>query len=556
MKPPRKAIVLAAGFGSRLAPITHQCPKPLIPLHGKPMIVHVLEQLQSWGVDEVLVNVHHLAEVMVHELPSLVPEGMKLNLSFEPSILGTGGGLRRMAWFFSKEPLWVCNADVWQKLDPKPLLNAWEKQKPLACLWMVPDKGPRTVKVEKGKVKDFHGAGAFQPPKASSMNKDPHSTLMTFSGLHLINQDVLPFLPDQEFSSVITAYDKALAAGRTIIGLEVPGSEWADIGTPNQLLETEKGPVIFPSNWLLTSEEQKRLPEVDRVELMPARGSDRTFRRLISKERTEILIRSGEERPENLRLVKHTRFLDRKGFRVPEIYKRAQKDRWLQVEDLGGTHLLDRLQSGSTTRNQRDMRLVLELIARFHSLKVPTSLELEPAFGPKLYAWERDLFKNEFLSRHAKVSDFRKLEKSLFRLSEDLADVPQVLIHRDLQSTNIMWLKNNPGLIDFQGMRMGSAAYDLGSLLADPYVNRSKDLQRDLVKIYNRFAERSISESEVAQGAVQRLLQALGAYGRLGAQKENQRFLRYIPAALTQLTYWAEDSVIEGWAQSMLSARN
>ncbi|MGA0334245.1 MAG: nucleotidyltransferase family protein, partial [Kiritimatiellia bacterium] len=334
MNRPRKAIVLAAGFGSRLAPVTLHCPKPLVPLRGKPILQHQLELLQSWGVNEVLVNVHHLAEKMVKALPKLCPRGLKLNISFEAEILGTGGGLRRMGWFLEEDPVWVCNADVLQQLDPAPLLRVWKQHQPLSCLWMLPDRGPRTVKVETGRVVDFRGGG------------------WTFSGLHLLNRRILNYLPDRSFSSVIEAYEAGMAAGESVCAVEVPDSEWADVGTPEQLLEANGAPVIFPGartgsarkisgivvppEWGLSSGEQRQLPEVEGVEILPARGSDRSFRRLYFPGHQEILIRSGEARPENFRFAGHSRFLARRGIRVPRILKSRAQGRWLQVEDLGG----------------------------------------------------------------------------------------------------------------------------------------------------------------------------------------------------------------------------
>lgn len=536
MKPPRKAIVLAAGFGSRLSPLTLDCPKALVPLHGKPMILHVLEQLADWGVEEVMINVHHLAEKIVAALPGICPGGLKLNFSFEARILGTGGGLRRMGWFFDEVPLWICNADVYQRLDPAPLLAAWYQNAPLACLWMLPDCGPRTVKVTQGGVRDFRAGG------------------MTFSGLHLVNRDLLAYLPDSEFSSVITAYDAALVDGKTIMGVEVPGSEWADVGTPEQLLAAEGGPVLAPGLRLrkgqvaeglilpphlgLSGAERKKLPEVEAVGMLPARGSDRSFRRLYHAGGSDILMCSGNARPENQRFVGHTRFLKRQGIRVPAILENREQGRWLRVEDLGGEHLLDRLQSGSPRRNLQDMKAVLEGVARFHALRVPAQLSLEPPFDQNLYAWEQALFEKEYVQRYGEVSELRKWPDLLFRVPEVLRALPRVLLHRDLQSTNVMRVQGKWVLIDYQGMRLGPAAYDLGSLLADPYVNRSRDLQQDLLDYYNQIGPATVSESVFAAGAVQRLMQALGAFGRLGALKGNERFIGHIPAALQQLQAW------------------
>lgn len=570
MKRPRKAIVLAAGFGSRLAPLTLDCPKPLVPLRGKPMIGHVLTQLREWGVREVLVNIHHLAGEMLREVPGWCPAGMRLNFSFEAEILGTGGGLRRMQWFVGDDPLWVCNADVLQTLNPRPLLKAYEREKPLACLWMLRDAGPRTVKVENGKVVDFRGGG------------------VTFSGLHLMSPKLWSYLPDQEFSSVITVYEQALSAGETILGVEVSGSEWADVGTPEHLLEAAGDSVIFPganveagarlkkaivgpgaklrkgvkaSGFIvspqrgLSDEERKWLPEVDAVERLSPRGSDRSFRRIFTHEGTELLIASGSTRPENMRFAGHARFLRKQGIRVPAIVESRKKGAWLRVEDLGRVDLQERLLKGREKRNRMDLKKVLELLARLHRIQVPQGLKLEAPFDATLFAWERTLFREQFLLRHDPTADVEGLDAALADVAKRLEDQPRVLLHRDLQCTNVLWVDREPALIDFQGMRLGPAVYDLGSLLADPYVGRTKEEQLEALAVYNRHAEQLIEEEVYALGALQRLAQALGAYGRLGAMPETRRFLEHIPEAVRQMGLWAEDERLRSWARAFLEGQ-
>ncbi|HPA77990.1 MAG TPA: NTP transferase domain-containing protein, partial [Kiritimatiellia bacterium] len=98
-KIPRRAVVLAAGFGTRLLPLTRIRPKALLPLGGRPMLEHSLRLLASWGVDDVLVNCHWLADQVVDFLRGVRLPGMKISISHEPEILGTGGVLRRAEWF-------------------------------------------------------------------------------------------------------------------------------------------------------------------------------------------------------------------------------------------------------------------------------------------------------------------------------------------------------------------------------------------------------------------------------------------------------------------------
>jgi aminoglycoside/choline kinase family phosphotransferase len=214
-------------------------------------------------------------------------------------------------------------------------------------------------------------------------------------------------------------------------------------------------------------------------------------------------------------------------------------------------HLLDRLKSGSPRRNRSDMAQVLEVTARLHDLHVPGSVSLEPAFSPALYRWEHRLFEEEFLTRHDPTANPVSLHGELLQVAEALQGEPQVLVHRDLQSTNFLWRDNQPMLIDAQGMRLGPAAYDLASLLADPYVDREPDEQLALLNHYNQMAKVPVAPEAYALGATQRLVQALGAYGRLGAQPATRRFLHFVPAAVRQLGFWApEEGALKAWAEA------
>lgn len=565
MRPPRRAIVLAAGYGTRLHPFTLDCPKALVPVHGRPILAHTLERLAGWGVEEIAVNVHTHADQIVEALPGITPAGCRTVVSFEPEILGTGGALRRLGWFWGPEPLWICNADIWAEVDPSPLLRQFESRRPLACLWMVPGQGPQTVRCSPtGEVEDFRSTG------------------LTFSGLHLTSGEILETLPQEEtFCSVIPAYENAMKQGRRVLGVEVPGSSWMDIGTPQHLLEVNGGSVQFPGSDVgpgirlqnaivgqgavlrgrrtvsgqivsarigLSPPEQKRFPKVGSVELLPVRGSDRSYRRLFSASGTSILSVSGEDRPENTRMASHTRFLRKQGIRVPELLSSWNRGRCLELEDVGRVHLLDRLQEGTSRRNRTELLTTLRLVARLHACRSPR--HLEAPFDRRLVRWEHDLFFRCFLDQMDPDADRKRLRRALSDVGRRFLSAPRVLVHRDLQSTNVLWHKGSPVLIDFQGMRKGPASYDLGSFLADPYVNRSREEQEALLEAYNAVAQQPVDLDDFRSGVTQRLCQALGAYGRLGALPGTGHFRQHIPAAVHQLSIWAADPVLQEWAAS------
>lgn len=224
MRPPRKAFILAAGLGTRLRPLTLETPKPLLPLWDKPMLARTLDRLADWGVQQVLINLHHAPGPIVHYLASQPFPQLRISAVFEPEILGTGGALRNAAWFID-QPFWLLNADIVADVDPAPLLRAWQRQKPLAACWLTEAAGPKTVRCERGLIRNFH---------------DTTNGHATFCGLQLLDERILPFIAPEGFDSIVAAYRRAQKARHRIAGVFVPGSFWADIGTPAQYVQAHR----------------------------------------------------------------------------------------------------------------------------------------------------------------------------------------------------------------------------------------------------------------------------------------------------------------------------
>jgi aminoglycoside/choline kinase family phosphotransferase len=218
-------------------------------------------------------------------------------------------------------------------------------------------------------------------------------------------------------------------------------------------------------------------------------------------------------------------------------------------EDAGRDSLLDRAQDADSRTILKQYRTVLEQVHKLHST-APRTLHLMEPFSPALFRWERELFAEHGLRdaspghRAAVMKDLRQAGRVLHRL-------PQVLLHRDLQSSNIHFLGGEPVLIDFQGMRLGPAAYDLASLLCDPYVSLPLSVQLELL------ADCDTDElTAFWWAAIQRLAQALGAYGRLSAlpggdpfrthiapaRRMMQRAIHLVDAPLPGLKAWLEAS--------------
>lgn len=194
-------------------------------------------------------------------------------------------------------------------------------------------------------------------------------------------------------------------------------------------------------------------------------------------------------------------------------------------------------------------RVLIET-ARFHRIslgKVEAAVALQPRFDHHLYSFEQNYFFEYALGSLFKI-DSKKREQlaalpSLHLLARELSLLPQQLIHRDLQSQNILLFEQRTWLIDFQGMRAGLAPYDLASLLCDPYVTLSSIEQKTLLDFYQKemhqhhFSFAYDVEKVFWQCAVQRLMQALGAYGFLGLHRGKSHFLAHVPSALNRLRH-------------------
>jgi len=608
---PRKAVILAAGFGSRIEPLSYDLPKPLLPLWGETAVTRVVRLLARWGVRDILVNLHHRPGPIVRELAGT--SSPRICFSFEPEILGTGGVLKRASWFLDETPFWMVNADIVAELDQRPLLEAFSRGKTSAALWMHPEKGPRTVDVRRGRVTCFRSANPGTPGT------------FTFCGLQLVSPRILGFVPSSGASSIVRAYEEAMKKGHQVRGVAVPGSRWADLGTPHHYLEAHAGDLCtthggqrtLQSATLLrkrgvtvrgfaavasdasvsagaeivnsvvwsgatigprarltdavvarnTSVDTRvcgvaiacdRFPERHALREalgvlkwsprkttalgLPGRGSDRSFTRLVHGARTVMLIRYDSVREENTRYAGHARFLAGKGIPVPRVLADIPDIGTTVVEDVGDESLQKHAREVNMTRLEELYRGVIDAIVTLHGVRSEdlhqAGVQLEPAFTPALYRWEHDVFDEHFLARSTGIgkSTILGVRKELATVAQRLGRAPRVLIHRDLQSSNVLLRKARPVLIDFQGMRMGPAAYNLASLLCDPYMMLPGSLQARLLQDYVSKSGTGAAVSRLfPYAAVQRLAQAIGAFGRFEIQAETAHFGRYIGPAFVMM---------------------
>jgi aminoglycoside/choline kinase family phosphotransferase len=221
------------------------------------------------------------------------------------------------------------------------------------------------------------------------------------------------------------------------------------------------------------------------------------------------------------------------------------------MQDLGDTDLWS-LRSSPWQVRKPLYQKTLAAAHQLHSCDLSAlhsgGLKLMDAFTPDLYLWERNYFRENFIGGFCKIrlspKIERQLEQELARLAHRLLSPVQRPIHRDLQSQNVMICSGTPFLIDFQGMRLGSIFYDLGSLLCDPYVAFTESERLELLSFYYEISSPDQSPADYQkmfwEATTQRLMQAVGAYGYLGLHRGLKNYLAYIPGGLRNLCAAAE----------------
>lgn len=213
-----QAMILAAGFGTRLLPYTKICPKPLFPLLNEPLLLLTVRRLQAAGFDHIVVNCHYLREQIVSALAAL--KGVVIQE--EEIVLGTGGGLRMALPSLRDQPLLVTNGDIYHTVDYQKLYRAHESSQ--AAVTMAMHDYPRfnKVTVRGDQVTGFDGRSS--------------ADLLAFTGLHVLEPDLLEKIPLNTEYSIIDRYRDLLREGGRIQALRVDGSSWTDMGTVEDYL--------------------------------------------------------------------------------------------------------------------------------------------------------------------------------------------------------------------------------------------------------------------------------------------------------------------------------
>lgn len=526
-----RGMILAAGYGTRLAPVTDHVPKPLLPVRGLSLLEHIIGAYDRTGVREIGINTHHLGPMIQAHVENL-PDLNRFTLFPETEILGTGGALHGARNFLAgAENFLLHNGDVLCDVNLAGLVAEHQRSGQLATLLLVDWPMVNSVALSsEGRIVSIAGMPAG--------NAVTDSRQMTYTGIGVFSSRLLADI-GPGFSSLIDPLVRALVADpESVRGYAPGGFQWSDLGTLTRYLEA-----------LPTDETGNRGMSLERI---TGHGSDRRFWRMAAGDWSAVAMISPPEDQEFERFTEIAGFLASRNLGGPALLSVAPADHAVLMEDLGCDSLYSLVQGeGAESHSVRDayrrtVDHLLDLHSATNAARSQCPLAVDRCLDYDSLRWETDYFRDNFLVGHLGLNptDLEDLDPEFRALAEAVAAQPQVLIHRDFQSQNIHLKDRQVRLVDFQGMRLGPLTYDLMSLLLDPYVTLPPEFRNELLDRFSRAALslhleggfRAADFRAMAYGAgLQRIMQALGAYGFLGNLKGKKSFLTHIPAGMAEL---------------------
>jgi NDP-sugar pyrophosphorylase family protein len=237
-------MVLAAGLGTRLRPLTNDRPKALVEISGRSLLEITLTKLREAGVREVIVNAHHFADQIVDALKRHDNFGLHVEVSHEDVLLDTGGGLKKAAWFLQRtgaapnEPFILHNVDVISSVDLRRMAEYDAAQNALATLIVQNRTTSRYLLFDDRGDLCGRRFSDGRPDEIVRPTTNPQA--LAFSGIHIISPRLLPMITEEGIFSIITTYLRLAAQGEKIAAFRADDCYWRDLGNPESLRLAER----------------------------------------------------------------------------------------------------------------------------------------------------------------------------------------------------------------------------------------------------------------------------------------------------------------------------
>jgi NDP-sugar pyrophosphorylase family protein len=239
-----KAMILAAGLGTRLRPLTDDRPKALVEINGRTLLEITLARLRGFGVREVIVNVHHFADMVMDYLAAKQNFGMRIEVSREDVLLDTGGGLKQAAWFFLEDsperdqPFLLHNVDVLSTIDFGRMLRFHAENQALATLAVQERTSSRHLLFDE--QLQLCGRRFEREDRTELVRPTQPLQALAFSGIHVISPRLLTLMTEEGLFSIIDVYLRLAGQQRKLMAFNADESYWRDVGTLESLNEAEQ----------------------------------------------------------------------------------------------------------------------------------------------------------------------------------------------------------------------------------------------------------------------------------------------------------------------------
>lgn len=588
-----KGFILCAGLGKRLRPITEEIPKPLLPFLGKPLVQYILEKLKEAGIEEAGINLHWKPEKIKKFFKNFEGE-FNLHYFYEKELLDTGGALKNAEGFLKGSSFIVINSDIIFDFSLKEIIEYHQKNKNFATLLITDNPETNNLNISKdGKLieiskkfsknlKTFAGIGIYEPEILNLMEGKIFSIKDTWVKAIENNLQIDTFFIEkgkwwecgniENYVKTLIFYLKK-SGEKNFIGngvkfdrLFLEGLNIIEEGTVLKGSIKLKNSIIFPEveikegkNFKIVGKRfeikipQNYFMENLRVEnkllknftgkkyvfLNPLYGGGST-RNFFTFQKKYILLKSTKEDREFNRLIKINRLFSKHKIPVPEILKISLKNKELIMKNCGEYGLYDFSKFLPLSKIENLYERILEKISILHKIKLKNGeFYKNYEFSRDYFLWESGYFYENFLKNYLKIEkNYNFFKRDFEKLAEVSSSFEKRILHRDLQSQNILIKGKKITFIDFQSSRLGPPSYDISSLLWDPYLILPQEQRAKLLNFYKEKMGKHLPadfDKSLIYTKCQRHMQALGAYCFLSNIRGKKHFLKFIKPAVNYL---------------------
>lgn len=222
-----KAMILAAGLGTRLRPLTDHRPKALVPVLNRPVLSRNIDYLRSHGIRDIIVNAHYHAPQILDYLTGKDTEGVHMEVRVETEILGTGGGIKNCADFLDDHPCIVMNGDILTDIDLRDAVEHHKASRSIATMVLHDCTPFNQIRIDdKGQILDI--------------SPESGRGRLAFTGIHILDPEVFSYIPDSKYSNIIDCYRRIIRSGISIHAHIPERHYWHDIGNPVSYMKASR----------------------------------------------------------------------------------------------------------------------------------------------------------------------------------------------------------------------------------------------------------------------------------------------------------------------------